>query len=103
MPRITWAPAGHRITIWRASTATTRFRSTASGCPSAGVALLDEAHLARLKDLAERYEPGLVSEHLAWSTHIDIYFNDLLPLPYTDETVVRVSDTWSACRMWFHI
>lgn len=62
------------------------------GLSIGGATPLDEAHLARFKDLAERYEPGLVSEHLAWSTHNDIYFNDLLPLPYTDETVVRVSD-----------
>ncbi|WP_299395790.1 DUF692 domain-containing protein [Pelagibius sp.] len=62
------------------------------GLSIGGAAPLDEAHLARFKDLAERYEPGLVSEHLAWSTHNDIYFNDLLPLPYTNETVVRVSD-----------
>ena len=62
------------------------------GLSIGGAAPLDEAHLARFKDLAERYEPGLVSEHLAWSTHDDVYFNDLLPLPYTDETVARVSD-----------
>ncbi|MGD1877840.1 MAG: DUF692 domain-containing protein [Kiloniellaceae bacterium] len=53
---------------------------------------LDEAHLARLKTLADRYQPGLVSEHLAWSTHNDVFFNDLLPLPYTGEAVARVSD-----------
>ena len=42
--------------------------------------------------LVERYEPALVSEHLAWSTHETTYFNDLLPLPYTEATLVRVSD-----------
>jgi uncharacterized protein len=47
-------------------------------------------HLARLKELIERYEPGLFSEHLAWSTHDNAFFNDLLPLPYTDETLARV-------------
>jgi uncharacterized protein (UPF0276 family) len=52
---------------------------------------LDKAHLVRLKDLNERYEPGLFSEHLAWSTHEGVYFNDLLPVPYTDETVRRVA------------
>src|ERR1017187_8082579 len=30
---------------------------------------LDRAHLARFRALVERYEPALVSEHLAWSTH----------------------------------
>jgi uncharacterized protein len=53
---------------------------------------LDKAHLARFQHLVERYEPALVSEHLAWSTHETIYFNDLLPLPYTDATLHRVCD-----------
>ncbi len=53
---------------------------------------LDEAHLARLKALNDRYQPGLVSEHLAWSSHGGVFFNDLLPLPYTVEAVDRVVD-----------
>jgi hypothetical protein len=51
---------------------------------------LDKAHLARLAALAERYEPGLFSEHLAWSSHDTGYLNDLLPLPYTEETLRHV-------------
>ena len=53
---------------------------------------LDQAHLARFKNLVERYEPALVSEHLAWSTHESAYFNDLLPLPYNASTLNRVCD-----------
>jgi uncharacterized protein (UPF0276 family) len=53
---------------------------------------LDRAHLQRLAAVAKRFEPTLVSEHLAWSTHEDAFLNDLLPLPYTDETVARVSE-----------
>jgi uncharacterized protein len=53
---------------------------------------LDGAHLARLKALCARYEPGLFSEHLAWSTHDTGYLSDLLPLPYTSETLARVCD-----------
>src|SRR5215467_3417470 len=53
---------------------------------------LDTAHLKRLKALVDRYEPALVSEHLAWSTHGTTYFNDLLPLPYTAATLKRVAD-----------
>src|SRR5688572_29309587 len=52
---------------------------------------LDQAHLARFKALVDRYEPALVSEHLAWSTHETTYFNDLLPLPYTEATLARVA------------
>lgn len=53
---------------------------------------LDAAHLARFKALVDRYEPALVSEHLAWSTHDGVYFNDLLPLPYTAATLSHVAD-----------
>ena len=53
---------------------------------------LDLAHLARFRSLVMRYEPTLVSEHLAWSTHGATFFNDLLPLPYTDVTLKRVAD-----------
>jgi uncharacterized protein len=53
---------------------------------------LDKAHLQRFKTLVNRYEPALVSEHLAWSTHGTTYFNDLLPLPYTAATLACVAD-----------
>ena len=53
---------------------------------------LDQAHLQRFRDLVRRYEPALVSEHLAWSTHERVYFNDLLPLPYTEATLATVCD-----------
>jgi uncharacterized protein (UPF0276 family) len=48
---------------------------------------LDREHLRRLKALCDRYQPESFSEHLAWSSHGDVYYNDLLPLPYTDETL----------------
>src|SRR5208337_2116053 len=53
---------------------------------------LDLNHLARLVKVAGRYQPELVSEHLAWSTHEGAFFNDLLPLPYTEETLERVAE-----------
>ncbi|MGJ4918886.1 MNIO family bufferin maturase [Bradyrhizobium oligotrophicum] len=53
---------------------------------------LDQAHLGRLKHLVDRYEPGLFSEHLAWSSHGSGFLNDLLPVPYTSETLIRVCD-----------
>jgi uncharacterized protein (UPF0276 family) len=53
---------------------------------------LDRAHVARFRALAERYEPALVSEHLAWSTHETTYYNDLLPLPYTQATLAHVCE-----------
>jgi uncharacterized protein (UPF0276 family) len=53
---------------------------------------LNKAHLERFRRLVELYEPALVSEHLAWSTHETAYFNDLLPLPYTAATLANVCD-----------
>jgi uncharacterized protein len=53
---------------------------------------LDRAHLERLAAVAKRFEPTLVSEHLAWSTHEGAFLNDLLPMPYTDESLARVSE-----------
>lgn len=57
-----------------------------------GTRPLDQLHLARFRDLVERYEPVLVSEHLAWSTHETTFFNDLLPLPYTEAALARVCE-----------
>lgn len=48
---------------------------------------LDRNHLLRLRALIARYEPGSFSEHLAWSTHGAAFLDDLLPLPYTTETL----------------
>lgn len=62
------------------------------GLSIGGAAPLDRAHLARLKDLIGRYEPGLFSEHLAWSSHGGAFLNDLLPLPYNTATLRRVCD-----------
>jgi uncharacterized protein len=53
---------------------------------------LDRAHIDRLRTLVDRYQPEQVSEHLAWSSHDDGFLNDLLPLPYTEETLDTVVD-----------
>ncbi|MEX0732537.1 MAG: DUF692 domain-containing protein [Aquisalimonadaceae bacterium] len=53
---------------------------------------LDKGHLARLARLIGRYQPGLFSEHLAWSTHEAGFLNDLLPVPYNRETLARVCE-----------
>jgi uncharacterized protein (UPF0276 family) len=53
---------------------------------------LDRDHLYRLKALNHRYEPVLFSEHLAWSSHNETFLADLLPLPYTQETLSCVAD-----------
>ena len=51
---------------------------------------LDVLHLAKLKRLADRVEPALVSEHLCWSSVNGRHYNDLLPLPCTKEALDHV-------------
>ena len=51
---------------------------------------LNDDHLRRLKRLVDRYQPQSFSEHLAWSSHAGVYYNDLLPLTYTQERLQRV-------------
>ncbi|ESW61981.1 MAG: hypothetical protein Q27BPR15_03445 [Rhodobacter sp. CACIA14H1] len=62
------------------------------GLSIGGARGLDRDHLARLRLLCDRYEPESFSEHLAWSSHGAEYLNDLLPLPYTPETLQLVCD-----------
>jgi uncharacterized protein len=61
---------------------------------------VDEDHLARLRDLAAVTEPFLISDHASWSASGNAHFNDLLPLPYTEEALelvaVRVRDLQDA-------
>ncbi|MEM8571434.1 MAG: DUF692 domain-containing protein [Pseudomonadota bacterium] len=62
------------------------------GLSIGGEGRLDRDHLLRLRTLVDRFEPASFSEHLAWSTHEGIYYNDLLPLPYNEVTLARVAD-----------
>jgi uncharacterized protein (UPF0276 family) len=62
------------------------------GLSIGGPGPLDRDHLARLRALCDRYEPESFSEHLAWSSHDGAYLDDLLPLPYTEETLALVAD-----------
>lgn len=52
----------------------------------------NEAHLGALRELVDRFEPGLVSEHLAWSSHEGIYLADLLPPALTETVLSGVVD-----------
>ncbi|TAM44535.1 MAG: DUF692 domain-containing protein [Gammaproteobacteria bacterium] len=58
---------------------------------------LNREHLRKLQQLIARIEPGLVSDHLSWSSIDGRYLNDLLPLPYTEEAldhiVARIVET----------
>jgi uncharacterized protein len=51
---------------------------------------VDRRHLNRIKGLVDRFQPAMVSEHLAWSQAGGAYLNHLLPLPYTEESLAAV-------------
>lgn len=57
-----------------------------------GAGPLDAEHLARFKAVVKRYEPQVISEHLAWSSHDTTFYNDLLPVPYNRSVLDRVVD-----------
>lgn len=62
------------------------------GLSLAGVDPLDKEHLRKWRVLVDRYEPAIVSEHVAWSSHDGISFHDLLPIPYTEQALRVLCD-----------
>jgi uncharacterized protein (UPF0276 family) len=52
---------------------------------------LDYDHLRRLKALLGTTGSPWTSDHLCWTGHGGVNLHDLLPLPYTEETVAHVS------------
>lgn len=82
-PRLAWLEAigeRHPLSLHGVSL------SLAADCPPDGV------HLKRLKALAERVRPALISEHLAWSAWRGQYHPDLLPFPRTHAALNRIVD-----------
>ena len=69
MPKTTWARAARRIARSPRSAATIRCRCTACACRSAGRSRSTGRIWRASRRSSNRYEPALVSEHLAWSTH----------------------------------
>ncbi|MFM9889666.1 MAG: DUF692 family multinuclear iron-containing protein [Rickettsiales bacterium] len=47
-------------------------------------------HLAQLKQLVDRHDPVRVSDHASWSASGNAHLNDLLPLPYTEESLAAL-------------
>jgi uncharacterized protein (UPF0276 family) len=61
------------------------------GLALGSVGPLDCTHLRRVAAAVRRFEPAAISEHACWS-HVDgEHFNDLLPLPFTDEAVLHLA------------
>jgi len=48
-------------------------------------------YVKKIKTLADRFQPAWVSEHLCWTSAHGVNFHDLLPLPYTQETIDHVA------------
>ncbi len=57
-----------------------------------------KSHLASLRELIERYHPALVSDHVSWSCLGGAYYNDLLPVPYTRESLNNLVENISAVQ-----
>lgn len=53
---------------------------------------LNKNHLADLKRLVDRFNPAMVSEHIAWSAHEGLYMADLLPTPMTKTSLSQLVD-----------
>lgn len=51
---------------------------------------IDHIHLHKLKALVDRFDPAFVSEHLSWSSVGGRFLNELLPLPFTEESLNHV-------------
>ncbi len=50
----------------------------------------NKAYLKQLKTLINHVQPEWVSDHLCWTSYAQTNSHDLLPLPYTDETIEHV-------------
>ncbi len=48
---------------------------------------LNQNYFKRLKEQVDRFQPTLVSDHLAWVSIQQRYLHDLIPLPYTQESL----------------
>ncbi len=61
------------------------------GCSLGSAQPIEENQLQWMKRLTERYQPFLVSDHISWSAVDGAFLNDLLPLPYTDESLTAIA------------
>ena len=91
MPKITWSRAARASPCSRHLRRERPLSLHGVGLSLGSAAEPDPDHLAALKRLVDRFEPALVSEHLAWSRFDGRSFPDLLPVPRTNETLACLS------------
>jgi uncharacterized protein (UPF0276 family) len=60
------------------------------GLSLGGAGPLSKDHLRFLKEFCDQFDPGLVSDHVAWTGEGGVFLNDLLPLPYTEESLKTI-------------
>jgi uncharacterized protein (UPF0276 family) len=53
---------------------------------------VSDEHLTALAHVVDRYQPAQVSEHLSWGHWNQHFLNDLLPLPYNQESLAVVAN-----------
>ena len=62
------------------------------GMSIAGIDPLDMKYLQRIRSLAERFEPAWVSDHLCFTQYANHQYHDLLPFPYSEESLIHVGE-----------
>ncbi|MGQ0526513.1 MAG: DUF692 domain-containing protein [Alphaproteobacteria bacterium] len=62
---------------------------------------VSEQHLRRFKELIDLYQPFNISDHAAWSANGNAHRGDLLPLPYTQETLDRLCRNIDQAQEYF--
>ncbi len=62
---------------------------------------VSEAHLAQFKELIDIYKPFNVSDHASWSVSGNAHLNDLLPLPYTQESLDKLARNVERTQNYF--
>lgn len=81
---------GPRLAMLEALRAKTPLSLHGVGLSLAGVERIESAHLSHLRSLVERFQPFLISEHLAWSRIGAVHLPDLLPVPRTHEALACI-------------
>ena len=61
------------------------------GMSLAGMEPLDMNYLSTVRRMMLEYSPAQISDHLCFTSHANHHFNDLLPIPYTSESLDHVS------------
>ena len=78
-------------------------RTYSISCHCVGLSLgssdpMNKDHLTQLKELIHKIDPLFISDHLSWSSIDGQYFNDLLPLPYTEEALDLFCQKVNECQ-----